>query len=637
MRVQNWIGLAQLGLIAFFAAGQAVAAETEPRTITPSGTYALLRLEIEGREGPLFVPFRDGKGRVDHGIGIAREGGWITRSGDNLTGTFETTPTADLQPKDNTSLLKFSLNATLRGDRVSGACTVNGKEVEVTGTWQTQEQIAASNAIPPENSWPMWTGPIDGGTAAQRTGVALVDSFAAARLVWRSEQSLSNCMGSVRRDVFYKDWTTTATKRTAGQSSSPVLGGGKVFVHDRIPAGEETRDLVRGEQLVADAKAAGYDQVPWFAVEKHLLVCDEVIAAMDAATGKTLWTTSFPGQAPNKQSHKDRGGDRSPAYVDGKLVVLCYHGNVVCLDAATGKVDWEKTGNTATFNTAVTAAGRVVAVPLKSGKKMSWSGIDVPTGQVLWQRTESLAGTAVGVWSSGGKDYFLVPTTEGNPLGSTSVDSPVTLQCVESRTGEVPWRIPFAMGTDRLGLTVVGDFMVTYERALSAAPIKQAAQDDNGSSVASGFVCGYKLSLKGAEKIWSVPISVPRYSQPIILNRKFVVAAGRGTGPELHKVIDLESGKVLSTISGPAPENGGYVMAMEDLVFVRPDGTHGRIEFAGYKVDSSGQIRALEPLLWAPPGPHTTSYHHPFMYPLVDGRMFVRQADGIYCYDLRKH
>ena len=42
--------------------------------------------------------------------------------------------------------------------------------------------------------------------------------------------------------------------------------------------------------------------------------------------------------------------------------------------------------------------------------------------------------------------------------------------------------------------------------------------------------------------------------------------------------------------------------------------------------------------MWAPPiGGGTTSYHHPLTYPLIDGRMYVRQRDGGYCWDMRKN
>ena len=40
---------------------------------------------------------------------------------------------------------------------------------------------------------------------------------------------------------------------------------------------------------------------------------------------------------------------------------------------------------------------------------------------------------------------------------------------------------------------------------------------------------------------------------------------------------------------------------------------------------------------WIPPRPHDTAYaNHAVSYPLVDGRLFVRGRDGLYCYDLRQ-
>ena len=39
---------------------------------------------------------------------------------------------------------------------------------------------------------------------------------------------------------------------------------------------------------------------------------------------------------------------------------------------------------------------------------------------------------------------------------------------------------------------------------------------------------------------------------------------------------------------------------------------------------------------WRPPHTWTTAYaNQPINYPVVDGRLFVRGLDAIYCYDLR--
>jgi hypothetical protein len=41
--------------------------------------------------------------------------------------------------------------------------------------------------------------------------------------------------------------------------------------------------------------------------------------------------------------------------------------------------------------------------------------------------------------------------------------------------------------------------------------------------------------------------------------------------------------------------------------------------------------------LWPPKIPKTSSYAMKMhTMPIVDGRMYIRGADGIYCYDLRK-
>ena len=55
-------------------------------------------------------------------------------------------------------------------------------------------------------------------------------------------------------------------------------------------------------------------------------------------------------------------------------------------------------------------------------------------------------------------------------------------------------------------------------------------------------------------------------------------------------------------------------------------------------VDASGNFSVLgDPETWSPPHPNTTSYGPYMRFPVVDGRMFIRGNDAIYCYDLRKN
>lgn len=66
----------------------------------------------------------------------------------------------------------------------------------------------------------------------------------------------------------------------------------------------------------------------------------EVVAAYDAATGRELWTNSWPGHFSEAM-----GGDgprTTPVLDDTRLYALGAEGEFRCLDAATGKVLWRK-------------------------------------------------------------------------------------------------------------------------------------------------------------------------------------------------------------------------------------------------------------------------------------------------------
>jgi outer membrane protein assembly factor BamB len=598
----------------------------------PAGEYSLLRLQIEGLlKHPMFVPFRDGKGRVAHPVGITRDGGSLTLKDGALGGTFEVADPAS----DGSKVVRYApatLRASVSGQSVSGEVALAGKSFKLTGSWQTEAQLAAANPLAGK-SWPAWVGPTHGGTAAEPVGVALVDSLAGARLLWRSEEAIGNSMGSINR--FMQNLASATGLRSSGQSAAPVLGEGKVFLHQRVPAGTEfsLKSVYYGssQTTLEEVKAAGFDEVPWYAMEKYLLQADEQVIAMDARTGKTLWKTVLPLRAPNIQYHKDRGGDRTPVYAEGKLLGLTYNGGLFGLDAATGKLLWENPPSGKAFNPALVAAGRTVLAPVPGG----WASFDIETGKQLWRAPDNYISITATVWAGAAKPCFLIPTDKASPGSKTQQ---VSLHCIEAQSGTVLWSMPFAMGSQRLGIAVAGNTMVAFEQTKTEDAAGNKGADDDGGKGAAGQVCAYQLSAQGAKKLWSVAHSVHPYAQPIILRERLAIAFGHGNGEagQHHKVIDLASGKVLSGLCGTGPNNGGYVQAMEDLVLVRVDGTHGSIQFGAYQVDAEGKMRALEPATWGPPGPHTTSYHHPLLYPLAEGRMWVRQADGIYCYDLRR-
>ena len=68
-----------------------------------------------------------------------------------------------------------------------------------------------------------------------------------------------------------------------------------------------------------------------------------------------------------------------------------------------------------------------------------------------------------------------------------------------------------------------------------------------------------------------------------------------------------------------------------ERLLLSPEGQHGvaRLVFPDRDLHDLG-------LIWLPPHVETTSYNsQPIVYPIVDGRLFIRGGDGVYCYDLR--
>jgi hypothetical protein len=71
-----------------------------------------------------------------------------------------------------------------------------------------------------------------------------------------------------------------------------------------------------------------------------------------------------------------------------------------------------------------------------------------------------------------------------------------------------------------------------------------------------------------------------------------------------------------------------------DKVLLSLDGSHGHSDMVvlGATPETFAKGRR-----WSQPHPQTTSYHNKFMtFPMVEGRIFFRGYDGVYCYDLRK-
>jgi RNA polymerase sigma factor (sigma-70 family) len=597
-----------------------------PRVVTnaPKGEYQVawltLRNTWEGVEAlPLMIGLRDGKAVTAWFCHPALSGGhhrpWADQvtlrlGGGRLRGLIGGRFISDWAPTTVKALYAIEVDARVDGARISGTATatVGAKRSNgtLTGTIRGESEMRTRYGLPANGAWPNYYGL--GGLRGPDSGAAMVENLVDVQPVWKSEEATPVSWGNAP-DQRYMD--RAAVTGPGGGASSPVVADGLVFQFYYRPAGPVSIDESEVRRL-----AAGIDDSPLGirdVRDAFRTRADDVIVALDAATGQTVWRTVLPDRAFNIQTHKWRGGDCTPCVADGKVFVMDYGRRLFALDARTGKLAWEygalaiRDSNRAMNG--IQAAGPMAAdgvVVLAPGGPSL--GLDARTGAVLWKGPE---GNAL-LWSGGGAGRFIIGKA-----------------CVEAKTGKVLWEMAAPINRNWLSAVVAEDRLVGF---------MPNPADRNRHEV----IC-YRLTDGGAEKAWTVPGPIQRDTFGLtVLNGHVYLSGEKET-----RCIELESGKEIAKIEGVGGADNQVAFSAGGRVFIQPSGRYGGqsfyllnadpANFRLYKTGSPPQGHFPAPDQWHPPHPHTTAHaNFPIVSPFVDGRLFVRGADGIYCYDLRK-
>ena len=183
--------------------------------------------------------------------------------------------------------------------------------------------------------------------------------------------------------------------------SSPVVAGGKAFVHGRrdpeeIVASINLADgkVVWEQKYQANFKknqyavqmAKGPNSTPLLLGNRlFTLGVTGIVNAWDTATGKLLWTRDFSKSIDTSKMFC--GTASSPLLVDGRLVVQVgsdiHGGQTLALNPATGATEWEWKGLGPGYSSPVVIepAGSQQIVTMTQA---SIVGIDGKTGKELW-------------------------------------------------------------------------------------------------------------------------------------------------------------------------------------------------------------------------------------------------------------
>ena len=329
----------------------------------------------------------------------------------------------------------------------------------------------------------------------------------------------------------------------------------------------------------------------------------EIILSLDAATGKELWAHPVGDILGNRWGDGPRG---TPTFDGGKVYALSGTGVLACVSAADGNEVW--TTKMSDVGGGVPGWGytesplvdgnQVVVTP--GGGKGAIAAFDKATGKLMWQSKD---------FTDGAQYSSIVPAT----INGEKQYVQLTMQSVvgiSPKDGAVLWKQPFPGRTAVIPTPIVKDNQVYVTAGYGAGCMALKIEPENKVSVAysntvmknhhggvilvgdylyghsdgNGWVC---QDWKSGEQKW---------------NEKSKLGKGAiGYADGMFYCLDEGSGTVM-------------------LVEASPNGWN---EKGRFKLDPQTAIRSSHGRIWT----------HPV---IVNGNLYLRDQDLIYCYSVKK-
>ncbi len=176
---------------------------------------------------------------------------------------------------------------------------------------------------------------------------------------------------------------------------------------------------------------------------------EEVMSALDAASGKVVWRTAYPApfQMVGATARHGAGPKSTPAFANGRLFSLGMTNIVTAFDAATGKQLWQKPATAAqpAFHTAMSPLvdGNLMIVHVGGPGDAALTAFDVATGNVRWTWTGDSPAYGSPIVVELGGTRQLVTFTHRNLVG------------VSLASGELLWQRPFRTPSDTTSQTPI--------------------------------------------------------------------------------------------------------------------------------------------------------------------------------------
>lgn len=285
----------------------------------------------------------------------------------------------------------------------------------------------------------------------------------------------------------------------------------------------------------------------------HRRASDEMVEAVEASTGKRLWSYKYPSSYRDSFGADDDGPRSTPTVASGRVFTLGAEGRLQALELDSGKPLW-----TIDFRAEHAAAGGFFgfgcsplvekdAVILNVGGKNGAGVIAVEssTGKVRWKATDD-------------ESSYSSPTAMETPTGRAIVlFTRSGLRLLDAASGEIrasfPWRARIQASVNAM------------------TPVIHAGQIFLSSSYGTGAVL-LRLTVSGVESVWSSDEALSaHYATPMLHHGHLFGFDGRvDAGTPSFRCVELATGKV--KWSADRFGGGSVLLAGSELVLLTEAG-----------------------------------------------------------------
>jgi outer membrane protein assembly factor BamB len=342
------------------------------------------------------------------------------------------------------------------------------------------------------------------------------------------------------------------------------------------------------------------------------------LIALNVQSGKEVWSTKV-GPVFNDSGVSQWGiGPRGTPTVDGdRVYALSANGDLVCVERATGKLDWHiNLKLKSDLGGQMMTGWGYAESPLVDGEKLVCSpggsrgtlaALDKKTGKVLWRSkelTDPASYASIVISEAGGVRQYVQMTGDG-------------VVGVAAKDGQLLWRSPLGKNP--------------------TAVIPTPLVHEDYVYVTSGYSAGGGLlRLTGThgkvdpEEVWANKEMQNKHGGVVLVDQHVYGYTEKGRHSWICQ--DFKTGKVvwsqsrkLSRGSLTCAEGRLYCYGEEDgtvvLINASPDGwqEHGR-----FKIPKESSLHEPQSHIWT----------HPV---IANGRLYLRDQDLLFCYDLKDH